>query len=333
MAPTESAGVDAPIQDLLNQNTDSDDNNSDDNNIPIQQYANILENQLDREIAKQFCINGIPNEHSESLHDDTDHSVHQHKRLCTYCVRDYLHVFRRENNRTLTSCARRKRPTKYKNNTFVTSTKKNHTNKHKSQSPPKMYHIIMTEYGLKKGLKLYKQEGQEAMKKELHQFYDRRVGVPVKVETLTRRQKKLVLCYLIFLKQKNSGLIKARGCADGYPQQVYIKKEDSSSPTVSTEALILSCIIDAYKCRDVATVNIPGAFMHADMTGNKVHVKLEGDMVRVMIMIDKEYKKYVTYENNCPVLYLLPEKTLYGTIQAAYLFWKNLSSQLKELGV
>jgi hypothetical protein len=41
------------------------------------------------------------------------------------------------------------------------------------------------------------------------------------------------LSYLMFLKRKRDGSVKARGCADGRPQREYISKDDSSSPTVS----------------------------------------------------------------------------------------------------
>jgi hypothetical protein len=37
------------------------------------------------------------------------------------------------------------------------------------------------------------------------------------------------------------------------------------SPTVSTDALMLSLMIDSLEGRDVATANITGAYLHADM--------------------------------------------------------------------
>ena len=41
----------------------------------------------------------------------------------------------------------------------------------------------------------------------------------------------------------------------------YITKEDVSSPTVSAEAVMLTCVIDAREERDVALVDIPNAFV------------------------------------------------------------------------
>jgi hypothetical protein len=56
------------------------------------------------------------------------------------------------------------------------------------------------------------------------------------------------LNYLMFLK-KRCGKIKARGCANGRPQREYISKDESSSPTVSIYALMISCLMDAIEGR------------------------------------------------------------------------------------
>jgi hypothetical protein len=49
--------------------------------------------------------------------------------------------------------------------------------------------------------------------------------------------------------------------AGGNKQRDYISKEDASLPTVDTEAMLLSCIIDSKEERDVAVINIPNAFI------------------------------------------------------------------------
>jgi hypothetical protein len=85
----------------------------------------------------------------------------------------------------------------------------------------------------------------------------------------------------MFLKEKRCGTIKGRGCTDGRPQRDCMSKQETSSPTVLTKALILSWVIDAIEERDVATCDIPGAFMQSDMKG-KVVMKLEGVMAQVI---------------------------------------------------
>ncbi len=62
---------------------------------------------------------------------------------------------------------------------------------------------------------------------------------------LTKKQKDQVLESHIFVKQKRDGKIKARKVFGGNKHHDYITKEDVSSPTVSAEAIMLTCIIDA----------------------------------------------------------------------------------------
>jgi hypothetical protein len=49
----------------------------------------------------------------------------------------------------------------------------------------------------------------------------------------------------MFFNQKRDGKIKGRTFSGGNKQCNYISKEDASSHTVATEAVLLSCIIDA----------------------------------------------------------------------------------------
>jgi hypothetical protein len=91
-------------------------------------------------------------------------------------------------------------------------------------------------------------------------------------------------------------------------------------------------MIDAIENRDVAVVDIPGAFMQVDID-ELVHVRFQGKMVDMLIEIDREmYSPYVVYEHGEMVLYVELFKALYGTLRAARLFWEKLSKQLKEWG-
>ena len=136
----------------------------------------------------------------------------------------------------------------------------------------------------------------------------------------------------MFLKKKRCGTIKGRGCADGRKQREYTTKEETSSPTVAIESLMLSCIIDAKEGRDVATADIPGAFMQTDMV-DTVHMKLEGTMAELLVKIDpKLYRKYLLMQKGKPVMYVQLKKALYGTLQAGLLFWKDLTKNLKKWG-
>ena len=102
---------------------------------------------------------------------------------------------------------------------------------------------------------------------------------------------------------------------DGRPQRLYTNKEDSSSPTISIEALMLSCAIDAKENRYVIVSDIPGAFLQADME-DKIHMLLEGTVAEIIVKLDPTiYKKHMWYNIHGKVmLYVQLKKALYGTL-------------------
>ena len=52
-------------------------------------------------------------------------------------------------------------------------------------------------------------------------------------------------------------------------------------------------------------VDIPGAFLQADMKGDDVHMKMEGKMAELFVKLDpKLYRKYITLEKGKSVLYV-----------------------------
>ena len=95
----------------------------------------------------------------------------------------------------------------------------------------------------------------------------------------------------MFLKRKRSGKMKGRGCADGRPQQEYITKEESSSPTASLYALMGSCLMEGIDGRKVITVDIPGAFLQGDWPQDEHpgYIMFEGIMVDMICEINSSY--------------------------------------------
>jgi hypothetical protein len=180
----------------------------------------------------------------------------------------------------------------------------------KHQSHVILQSIIMTQYNLKQGIKKFGTKGKDAVVAELRQLHNRDVMEPVDKYDLIAEERRGALRYLMFLKEKRCGKIKGRGCADGRPQRDYMTEEDTSSPTVATEALILTCLVDAIEGRDVATCDIPGAFMQSKMEG-KVVMKLEGVMADMILKINPlKYEKYTKYERGQPVVYVILTKAL-----------------------
>ena len=101
------------------------------------------------------------------------------------------------------------------------------------------------------------------------------------------------LSYLMFLKRKRLGKVKARGCANGRPQREFISKEESSLPTVSIYALIIPCTMDAIK-RNEVTCDIHVAFLQAYWSEEiDCHLKFEGVMADMICDIGPSFKDNV----------------------------------------
>jgi hypothetical protein len=197
---------------------------------------------------------------------------------------------------------------------------------------PDLEDVIMTQLSLKKGLLAFGDEGAAAVMNELKQLHDKDVMEPRPANMLTKEEKRRALQYLMYLKKKRCGRIKGRGCADGRKQRVYKSKEESSSPTVAVESLFLTAVIDAKEGRAVATCDIPGAFLHAYID-KILHMHIDGPMAKLLVEIDPDqYEPCLTEEHGKPVIYVRLKKALYGTLQAALLFWRDLSGFLIDNG-
>jgi len=89
--------------------------------------------------------------------------------------------------------------------------------------------------------------------------------------------------------------------------------------------MMLLSAIDAKENRYVVVSDIPGAFLHGRQ---RTHV------TRGIIKLDPTtYRKHKWYnKHGKPMLYVQLKKALYGTLQAALLFWKLLSETLQKWG-
>ena len=118
----------------------------------------------------------------------------------------------------------------------------------------------------------------------------------------------------------------------GLKKREKIEPKDSTSPTVSTEAAMLTATIDALEGRDVAVVEIPGAYMRADMD-DEVHVVFRGTLAEMIVMVDPAlYQPFVSYETGNLVLYVRLQKALYGCLKSALLFYEKLVGDLEAHG-
>jgi len=194
--------------------------------------------------------------------------------------------------------------------------------------------IILTQLNIKDGLKAYGNTGDEAILKEVKQLHTRQALIPHIRNEMSHEERRKALKYLMFLKEKRNGTIKARGCADNRPQRVWPNKEETGLPKISIEAMMLSCAIDAKENRYIVVSDIQVAFLHADMDNN-VHMLSEGTVTEMIIKLNPTiYRKNIWYNKlGKPMVYVQLKQVLYGTLQAALFFWKLLSETLQEWGL
>ena len=145
---------------------------------------------------------------------------------------------------------------------------------------------FMTQMTAAVGIKKHDQAAVDALlQEEFCQLDSKNVFEPLDASTLTTSQKREALRAVNLIKEKRSGKLKGRTCTNGRSQRSKYMKEETTSPTVSTDALMISLMIDAKECRDVATADVKGAYLHADME-DFVLVKLVGEAVNIMCQVN-----------------------------------------------
>ena len=94
---------------------------------------------------------------------------------------------------------------------------------------------------------------------------------------------------------------------------------------------MITLLIDAYEKRDVATTDVVGAYLLADMDDYTI-VKISGSTADIMCEVDPTYKELIVQKKGKPTLYLQLSKALYGCMQSALLWYQTFKEYLEGLG-
>ena len=138
----------------------------------------------------------------------------------------------------------------------------------------------------------------------------------------------------MFLKEKRDSLVKARMCADGCKQKDGTwSKQDITSPTVATESVFITAVIDVHEGREIACFDIPGVFLCADVN-EEVTMVLKGRLAELMVQVAPNlYRKYITVDRKgMAILYVKMQKALHGLLRSALLFYNKLVADLESDG-
>jgi hypothetical protein len=123
---------------------------------------------------------------------------------------------------------------------------------------------------------------------------------------------------------KTEKTIKARSCVNGSVQREHIAKEEAAAATVGLDSVFITLNIDAKESRKVVTIDIPGAFLHAD-NEDYVIMKMVGTLSELMVKTNpKMYRQYVILEKG--------RSGHYGMMKSALLFYRKLVSELRKMG-
>ena len=201
--------------------------------------------------------------------------------------------------------------------------------------------FLSPQMNARKGIKEFGAAAIAAMVKEFKQldqgaFPGKPVVEPVYANTLSPTERIMVMDAVNLIKEKRNGTVKGRTCANGSRQRRYLAVDETvASPTISTEGLLSSFMIDAYESRTVGVFDIPGAYLHAEMKDkgtDRVILRLRDEFCDYMCEANEKYKEYVMIENGRKVLYLRILRALYGCIESALLWYELFTSHLKKLG-
>ena len=140
------------------------------------------------------------------------------------------------------------------------------TNSFKSKTIQKyITGFMLTQMTATASIKKHGQRAIEALMNEFLQLHNKDIFEPMHAHKLTNDQKRRALRAINLIKEKRCGKLKGRTVADGSMQRNRYTKEETTSPTISVDALMLTLLVNAKEKRDVATADVEGAYLHADM--------------------------------------------------------------------
>jgi hypothetical protein len=200
----------------------------------------------------------------------------------------------------------------------------------------KVVEMVMTQLSLKAALKQWGKDTKAAVEAEAKQLHWHNSFRPVYWKDVDKERWEQILESHVFVKKKHMGQIKARKVAGGNKQRDLISKENVSSPTVATESVLLTSLVDAQENCDVALVDIPNAFIQMVVENNedKVVMRIRGHMVDVLLKVAPSvYGPYVlTDMQGRKQLLIKCLNAINGTMVASLLYYCKFTRSLKNQG-
>jgi Reverse transcriptase (RNA-dependent DNA polymerase) len=211
----------------------------------------------------------------------------------------------------------------------------------RERRPPNRLTMHMT---AKRALKEDPTTARPAIEAELRTLINKGVFRPVLTSTLTPAQRKGIIRSQLNVTQKylpttdGTGRIKDKvkarlvGGGDCQDRGLYSTAE-TSSPTIATTSIFLLAQIAAAEQRTVITLDIGSAYLNARMPKkdpNKlVFMRIAKEVSAIMTGVDKTFAPFINHDGT---LVVELDRALYGCIESALLWHKELSSFLTRIG-
>ena len=152
--------------------------------------------------------------------------------------------------------------------------------------------------------------------------------------SITDKQfRKAIRCHL-FLKEKylpngDFEKLKARLVAGGNDQDRELY-DSVKSPTASLTSILLVAQIAALEKREVCHIDIGSAYLNAKMPedGPEVIMQIDGVLAAILLKLKPEYEQY----SDNGKIYVKLNKALYGCVESALLWYKELRTTLEADG-
>jgi hypothetical protein len=158
---------------------------------------------------------------------------------------------------------------------------------------------------------------------------------PIRFRDLTLKQKKSIIGSSLFLKEKRlpTGVfekLKSRLVALGNMQDSSVyTKDDTGSPTVSLLSLFTLATVGHGEGRVFKSVDIPGAYLHADIGEKEVLVLLDPLIATILAKYAPEVKPFMNEKGE---LVVKLNSALYGCVESAKRWYLEISSYLESIG-
>ena len=188
-----------------------------------------------------------------------------------------------------------------------------------------------------KALRKHKTAALDSIVGEISQLgIKKKVFKPTDLKKLSKEQVNKVIRSSMFLREKfkpdgQFEKLKSRLVGGGHMQDRSLyTDDDTSSPTVSVTAILAVAAIAASEQRKVATIDIPGAYLNADLEpGKEILMRLNALEASILVNLDPSFNIGVLANGDCIVQL---NKALYGLVESALLWHKHITKTLCDLG-